>query len=192
MCVLWLQSALESQALDEKDKAQRLQTELDVSEQVQKDFVKLSQTLQVSSQLMDTTIQFYRLFSRENDTFSWWIFFSHLCLNESTNVGPCPQVQLERIRQADSLDRIKVILNDTNLTDINQLPETWCHWMRTAFSFTPPVSLITGPVTLLIRPFLLPRNHRGRAWRDEDWRGERSLYIKRIMKKNTTKKNVNN
>lgn len=72
-------AALESQVLDEKDKAQRLQTELDVSEQVQKDFVKLSQTL---------------------------------------------QVQLERIRQAESLDRIKVILNDTNLTDINQLPET--------------------------------------------------------------------
>uniref|UniRef100_A0A4W6D6P9 Rab GTPase-binding effector protein 1 n=1 Tax=Lates calcarifer TaxID=8187 RepID=A0A4W6D6P9_LATCA len=72
-------SALESQVLDERDKAQRLQTELDVSEQVQKDFVKLSQTL---------------------------------------------QVQLERIRQADSLDRIRVILNDTNLTDINQLPET--------------------------------------------------------------------
>ncbi|KAK7926021.1 hypothetical protein WMY93_008331 [Mugilogobius chulae] len=72
-------SALESQVLDEKDKAQRLQTELDVSEQVQKDFVKLSQTL---------------------------------------------QVQLERIRQAESLDRIKVILNDTNLTDINQLPDT--------------------------------------------------------------------
>ncbi|XP_074466853.1 rab GTPase-binding effector protein 1 isoform X1 [Sebastes fasciatus] len=72
-------SALESQAFDEKDKAQRLQTELDVSEQVQKDFVKLSQTL---------------------------------------------QVQMERIRQAESLDRIKVILNDTNLTDINQLPET--------------------------------------------------------------------
>uniref|UniRef100_A0AAV2JCD4 Rab GTPase-binding effector protein 1 n=1 Tax=Knipowitschia caucasica TaxID=637954 RepID=A0AAV2JCD4_KNICA len=71
--------ALESQALDEKDKAQRLQTELDVSEQVQKDFVKLSQTL---------------------------------------------QVQLERIRQAESLDRIKAILNDTNLTDINQLPDT--------------------------------------------------------------------
>ncbi|XP_070773808.1 rab GTPase-binding effector protein 1 [Enoplosus armatus] len=71
--------ALESQAFDERDKAQRLQTELDVSEQVQKDFVKLSQTL---------------------------------------------QVQLERIRQADSLDRIKVILNDTNLTDINQLPDT--------------------------------------------------------------------
>uniref|UniRef100_A0A8P4GBX3 Rab GTPase-binding effector protein 1 n=1 Tax=Dicentrarchus labrax TaxID=13489 RepID=A0A8P4GBX3_DICLA len=67
------------QVFDERDKAQRLQTELDVSEQVQKDFVKLSQTL---------------------------------------------QVQLERIRQADSLDRIKVILNDTNLTDINQLPET--------------------------------------------------------------------
>ncbi|XP_054902770.1 rab GTPase-binding effector protein 1 [Poeciliopsis prolifica] len=72
-------SVLESQVLDERDKAQRLQTELDVSEQVQKDFVKLSQTL---------------------------------------------QVQLERIRQAESLDRIKVILNDTNLTDINQLPET--------------------------------------------------------------------
>ena len=45
MCVH--QAALESQVLDEKDKAQRLQTELDVSEQVQKDFVKLSQTLQV-------------------------------------------------------------------------------------------------------------------------------------------------
>ncbi|KAF7661375.1 hypothetical protein LDENG_00262590 [Lucifuga dentata] len=72
-------AALESQALDERDKAQRLQTELDVSEQVQKDFVKLSQTL---------------------------------------------QVQLERIRQADSLDRIKAILNDTNLSDISQLPET--------------------------------------------------------------------
>uniref|UniRef100_A0A665U6S7 Rab GTPase-binding effector protein 1 n=1 Tax=Echeneis naucrates TaxID=173247 RepID=A0A665U6S7_ECHNA len=68
-----------SQVLDERGKAQRLQTELDVSEQVQKDFVKLSQTL---------------------------------------------QVQLERIRQADSLDRIRVILNDTNLTDINHLPET--------------------------------------------------------------------
>ncbi|XP_054611535.1 rab GTPase-binding effector protein 1 isoform X2 [Dunckerocampus dactyliophorus] len=73
------QGVLESQVLEEKDKAQRLQTELDVSEQVQKDFVKLSQTL---------------------------------------------QVQLERIRQADSLDRIRLILNDTNLTDINQLPET--------------------------------------------------------------------
>uniref|UniRef100_A0A8B9J9R5 Rabaptin, RAB GTPase binding effector protein 1 n=1 Tax=Astyanax mexicanus TaxID=7994 RepID=A0A8B9J9R5_ASTMX len=34
------------------------------------------------------------------------------------------QVQLERIRQADSLDRIRAILNDTNLTDISQLPET--------------------------------------------------------------------
>ncbi|XP_075888055.1 rab GTPase-binding effector protein 1 [Nelusetta ayraudi] len=34
------------------------------------------------------------------------------------------QVQLERIRQADSLDRIRVILNDTNLSDISQLPET--------------------------------------------------------------------
>uniref|UniRef100_A0A8C9R0C8 Rab GTPase-binding effector protein 1 n=1 Tax=Scleropages formosus TaxID=113540 RepID=A0A8C9R0C8_SCLFO len=72
-------TALESQLFDEKDKAQRLQTELDVSEQVQRDFVKLSQTL---------------------------------------------QVQLERIRQADSLERIRAILNDTNLTDISQLPET--------------------------------------------------------------------
>ncbi|NP_001116759.2 rab GTPase-binding effector protein 1 isoform 2 [Danio rerio] len=34
------------------------------------------------------------------------------------------QVQLERIRQAESLDRIRAILNDTNLTDISQLPET--------------------------------------------------------------------
>ncbi|XP_020820356.1 rab GTPase-binding effector protein 1 isoform X1 [Phascolarctos cinereus] len=34
------------------------------------------------------------------------------------------QVQLERIRQADSLERIRAILNDTKLTDINQLPET--------------------------------------------------------------------
>lgn len=34
------------------------------------------------------------------------------------------QVQLERIRQAGSLERIRAILNDTKLTDINQLPET--------------------------------------------------------------------
>ncbi|XP_059403154.1 rab GTPase-binding effector protein 1-like [Carassius carassius] len=72
-------SALETQVFEEKDKAQRLQTELDVSEQVQRDFVKLSQTL---------------------------------------------QVQMERIRQADSLERIRAILNGTNLTDISQLPET--------------------------------------------------------------------
>ncbi|XP_056601472.1 rab GTPase-binding effector protein 1 isoform X2 [Triplophysa dalaica] len=72
-------SALENQVFEEKDKSQRLQTELDVSEQVQRDFVKLSQTL---------------------------------------------QVQLERIRQADSLQRIRAILNDTNFTDISQLPET--------------------------------------------------------------------
>ncbi|XP_015673348.1 rab GTPase-binding effector protein 1 [Protobothrops mucrosquamatus] len=70
---------LEHMVFEEKNKAQRLQTELDVSEQVQRDFVKLSQTL---------------------------------------------QVQLERIRQADSLERIRAILNDTKLTDINQLPET--------------------------------------------------------------------
>lgn len=38
--------------LDEKDKALRLQTELDVSEQVQRDFVKLSQTLQVWTVLL--------------------------------------------------------------------------------------------------------------------------------------------
>uniref|UniRef100_A0A8C2A9B8 Rab GTPase-binding effector protein 1 n=1 Tax=Cyprinus carpio TaxID=7962 RepID=A0A8C2A9B8_CYPCA len=74
----WI-SALETQVFEEKDKAQRLQTELDVSEQVQRDFVKLSQTL---------------------------------------------QVQMERIRQADSLERIRAILNGTNLTDISQLPET--------------------------------------------------------------------
>ncbi|XP_057572721.1 rab GTPase-binding effector protein 1 isoform X2 [Hippopotamus amphibius kiboko] len=70
---------VEQLMFEEKNKAQRLQTELDVSEQVQRDFVKLSQTL---------------------------------------------QVQLERIRQADSLERIRAILNDTKLTDINQLPET--------------------------------------------------------------------
>ncbi|XP_058854338.1 rab GTPase-binding effector protein 1 isoform X1 [Acipenser ruthenus] len=72
-------TSLEGQVFEEKDKAQRLQMELDVSEQVQRDFVKLSQTL---------------------------------------------QVQLERIRQADSLERIGAILNNTNLTDISQLPET--------------------------------------------------------------------
>ncbi|XP_074452373.1 rab GTPase-binding effector protein 1 isoform X4 [Larus michahellis] len=72
-------ASLEQLVFEEKNKAQRLQTELDVSEQVQRDFVKLSQTL---------------------------------------------QVQLERIRQADSLERIRAILNDTKLTDINQLPET--------------------------------------------------------------------
>uniref|UniRef100_A0A8C2W234 Rabaptin, RAB GTPase binding effector protein 1 n=1 Tax=Chinchilla lanigera TaxID=34839 RepID=A0A8C2W234_CHILA len=39
--------AAEQLMFEEKNKAQRLQTELDVSEQVQRDFVKLSQTLQV-------------------------------------------------------------------------------------------------------------------------------------------------
>ncbi|XP_018408880.1 PREDICTED: rab GTPase-binding effector protein 1 isoform X1 [Nanorana parkeri] len=72
-------TSLEQLVFEEKDKAQRLQTELDVSEQVQRDFVKLSQTL---------------------------------------------QVQLERIRQTESLEAIRAILNDTKLTDINQLPET--------------------------------------------------------------------
>ncbi|KAM5180123.1 rab GTPase-binding effector protein 1 [Mantella aurantiaca] len=71
--------SLEQHLFEEKNKAQRLQTELDVSEQVQRDFVKLSQTL---------------------------------------------QVQLERIRQTESLEAIRAILNDTKLTDINQLPET--------------------------------------------------------------------
>lgn len=70
---------LEQLVYEEKNKGQRLQTELDVSEQVQRDFVKLSQTL---------------------------------------------QVQLERIRQAETLENIRAILNDTKLTDINQLPET--------------------------------------------------------------------
>ncbi|XP_069470705.1 rab GTPase-binding effector protein 1 isoform X2 [Ambystoma mexicanum] len=39
-------SSLEQLMYEDKNKAQRLQTELDVSEQVQRDFVKLSQTLQ--------------------------------------------------------------------------------------------------------------------------------------------------
>lgn len=34
------------------------------------------------------------------------------------------QVQLERIRQTESIEAIRAILNDTKLTDINQLPET--------------------------------------------------------------------
>ncbi|MEE6469918.1 hypothetical protein FKM82_008813 [Ascaphus truei] len=72
-------TSLEQLMFEEKNKAQRLQTELDVSEQVQRDFVKLSQTL---------------------------------------------QVQLERIRQTETLEAIRAILNDTKLTDINQLPET--------------------------------------------------------------------
>ncbi|KAM9321316.1 rab GTPase-binding effector protein 1 [Gastrophryne carolinensis] len=72
-------TSMEQILFEEKNKAQRLQTELDVSEQVQRDFVKLSQTL---------------------------------------------QVQLERIRQTESLEGIRAILNDTKLTDINQLPET--------------------------------------------------------------------
>lgn len=72
-------TSFEQILFEEKNKAQRLQTELDVSEQVQRDFVKLSQTL---------------------------------------------QVQLERIRQTESIEAIRAILNDTKLTDINQLPET--------------------------------------------------------------------
>uniref|UniRef100_A0A667IDL9 Rabaptin, RAB GTPase binding effector protein 1 n=1 Tax=Lynx canadensis TaxID=61383 RepID=A0A667IDL9_LYNCA len=81
----WTQATNQSRAtveqllFEEKNKAQRLQTELDVSEQVQRDFVKLSQTL---------------------------------------------QVQLERIRQSGLPGEDPAILNDTKLTDINQLPET--------------------------------------------------------------------
>lgn len=52
------------------------------------------------------------------------------------NAFVLPQVQLERIRQADSLERIRAILNDTNLTDISQLPETWCHFLPTTPSCT--------------------------------------------------------
>ncbi|XP_065764609.1 rab GTPase-binding effector protein 1 isoform X5 [Muntiacus reevesi] len=43
---------VEQLMFEEKNKAQRLQTELDVSEQVQRDFVKLSQTLQTWSVMM--------------------------------------------------------------------------------------------------------------------------------------------
>lgn len=52
------QANLEQLVFEEKNKAQRLQTELDVSEQVQRDFVKLSQTLQVreSNQCVRATL----------------------------------------------------------------------------------------------------------------------------------------
>ncbi|XP_041035935.1 LOW QUALITY PROTEIN: rab GTPase-binding effector protein 2-like [Carcharodon carcharias] len=66
---------------EEKAKGQRLQIELDTSEQVQKDFVKLSQAL---------------------------------------------QVRLEQIRQADSIEAIRLILDSvTNLKDASQLRGPW-------------------------------------------------------------------
>nr|XP_014353070.1 PREDICTED: rab GTPase-binding effector protein 1 isoform X1 [Latimeria chalumnae] len=49
-------TTLEQQIYEEKNKAQRLQTELDVSEQVQRDFVKLSQTLQEVGQKLANKI----------------------------------------------------------------------------------------------------------------------------------------
>lgn len=100
---------------EEKDRAQRLQTELDVSEQVQKDFVKLSQTLQVT-----LGEKFFEKFRKcHHGRFSCRAFPRNF-----STFRFCRQVQLERIRQADSLERIRLILNDTNLTDINQLPDT--------------------------------------------------------------------
>ncbi|XP_078392592.1 rab GTPase-binding effector protein 2-like [Cetorhinus maximus] len=66
---------------EEKAKGQRLQVELDTSEQVQKDFVKLSQAL---------------------------------------------QVRLEQVRQADSIEAIRLILDSvTNLKDASQLRGPW-------------------------------------------------------------------
>lgn len=50
------QANLEQLVFEEKNKAQRLQTELDVSEQVQRDFVKLSQTLQVRESKVRATL----------------------------------------------------------------------------------------------------------------------------------------
>lgn len=53
---------------EEKNKAQRLQTELDVSEQVQRDFVKLSQTLQVRELLL-WLLSFSRAVSDQEELF---------------------------------------------------------------------------------------------------------------------------
>lgn len=82
-----LQAAIEEKAdltlrlREEKSKGQRLQVELDTSEQVQRDFVKLSQAL---------------------------------------------QVRLEQIRQADSMEVIRRILDSvTNLRDASQLKGAW-------------------------------------------------------------------
>ncbi|XP_030404031.1 rab GTPase-binding effector protein 2 isoform X5 [Gopherus evgoodei] len=69
---------LEAVLSEQRGKLQRLQAELDTSEQVQRDFVRLSQTL---------------------------------------------QVQLERIRQAPSLEQVRSIVDGTRLKDVAELKE---------------------------------------------------------------------
>ncbi|XP_067412474.1 rab GTPase-binding effector protein 2 [Emydura macquarii macquarii] len=69
---------LEEALSEQRGKLQRLQSELDTSEQVQRDFVRLSQML---------------------------------------------QVQLERIRQAPSLDQVRSIVDGTRLKDVAELKE---------------------------------------------------------------------
>ncbi|CAM5158156.1 unnamed protein product [Natator depressus] len=69
---------LEAALSEQRGKLQRLQAELDTSEQVQRDFVRLSQTL---------------------------------------------QVQLERIRQAPSLEHVRSIVDGTRLKDVAELKE---------------------------------------------------------------------
>ncbi|KAM9149079.1 rab GTPase-binding effector protein 2 isoform 3-T3 [Pangshura tecta] len=69
---------LEAALSEQRGKLQRLQAELDTSEQVQRDFVRLSQTL---------------------------------------------QVQLERIRQAPSLEQVRSIVDGTRLKDVAELKE---------------------------------------------------------------------
>uniref|UniRef100_A0A8C0GKF9 Rab GTPase-binding effector protein 2 n=1 Tax=Chelonoidis abingdonii TaxID=106734 RepID=A0A8C0GKF9_CHEAB len=72
------QARLEAALSEQRGKLQRLQAELDTSEQVQRDFVRLSQTL---------------------------------------------QVQLERIRQAPSLEQVRSIVDGTRLKDVAELKE---------------------------------------------------------------------
>uniref|UniRef100_A0A8C3H783 Rab GTPase-binding effector protein 2 n=1 Tax=Chrysemys picta bellii TaxID=8478 RepID=A0A8C3H783_CHRPI len=72
------QARLEAALSEQRGKLQRLQAELDTSEQVQRDFVRLSQTL---------------------------------------------QVQLERIRQAPSLEQVRSIVDGTRLKDVADLKE---------------------------------------------------------------------
>ncbi|XP_038263715.1 rab GTPase-binding effector protein 2 [Dermochelys coriacea] len=69
---------LEAALSEQRGKLQRLQAELDTSEQVQRDFVRLSQTL---------------------------------------------QVQLERIRQAPSLEQVRSIVDGTQLKDVAELKD---------------------------------------------------------------------